>query len=92
MGILQFGWLGVNIYFSSLALAGGPGSLFVTLCIVWGILAAALRFVPYLGAVVSTMLPILASLASSTGWSQTWLAAGVILGLETITANMISGR
>src|ERR1041384_2291084 len=37
MGILQFGWLGVNIYFSSQALANGFGAagLFVPLCIVW---------------------------------------------------------
>jgi cytosine permease len=60
MGILQFGWLGVNIYFSSLALAGGPGGMFVVLCIVWGILAAfvGLKGIQYV-AKVATYLPLI---------------------------------
>jgi cytosine permease len=60
MGILQFGWLGVNIYFSSLALAGGPGGLFVLVCIVWGILAAfvGLKGIQYV-AKVATYLPLI---------------------------------
>ena len=39
MGILQFGWLGVNIWGSSHALARGFNAedLYVPLCIVWGV-------------------------------------------------------
>jgi cytosine permease len=62
MGILQFGWLGVNIYFSSQALAGGFGApgLFVPLCIVWGIAAAfvGLKGIQYV-ARVATYLPLI---------------------------------
>lgn len=57
--------------------------------LVWGILAAALRFVPYLGPIVSTVAPIVVSLASSNGWSQTWLTAGVLIGLEVVTNNVV---
>ena len=41
MGVLQFGWLGVNAFFSSKALAGGFGAqgLFVPICIIWTLAA-----------------------------------------------------
>jgi cytosine permease len=62
MGILQFGWLGVNIYFSSQALAGGFGvpGLFVPLCIIWGVAAAfvGLKGIQYV-ARVATYLPLI---------------------------------
>jgi cytosine permease len=60
MGVLQFGWLGVNTYFSSLALASVipvPASI---LMIVWGVLAAfvGLKGIQYV-ARVSTYLPLI---------------------------------
>jgi cytosine permease len=62
MGILQFGWLGVNIFFSAKALAAGFGAngLFVPLCIVWGIAAAfvGLKGIQYV-ARVATYLPLI---------------------------------
>src|SRR5262249_27798888 len=62
MGILQFGWLGVNIYFSSQALANGFGAagLFIPLCIVWGAAAAlvGLKGIQYV-AKVATYLPLI---------------------------------
>jgi cytosine permease len=62
MGILQFGWLGVNIWGSSHALADGfnaPG-LYVPLCLVWGIAAAfvGLKGIQYV-ARVATYLPLI---------------------------------
>lgn len=62
MGILQFGWLGVNIFFSSDALAKGFGApgLFVPICIIWGIAAAfvGLKGIQYV-AKVATYLPLI---------------------------------
>jgi cytosine permease len=60
MGVLQFGWLGVNIYFSSLALSAViPGSPKVIM-IVWGVLAAfmGLKGIQYV-ARVATYLPLI---------------------------------
>lgn len=61
MGLLQFGWLAVNIYFSSMALnqmfnLGSPSIIMV----VWGVLAAfmGLKGIQYVGK-VSTFLPII---------------------------------
>lgn len=62
MGLLQFGWLGVNIWGSAHALADGfrmPG-LYVPLCIIWGLAAAfvGLKGIQYV-AKVATYLPLI---------------------------------
>ncbi|HTF91169.1 MAG TPA: AI-2E family transporter [Planctomycetota bacterium] len=57
--------------------------------LVWGILAAALRFIPYLGPMISTLAPIVVALASSEGWSQTWMTAAALIGLELVTNNIV---
>jgi cytosine permease len=69
MGLLQFGWLAVNIYFSALAILNiDPGSLAgkaipfnaVVLMIAWGVLAAflGLKGIQYV-AKVATYLPLI---------------------------------
>ena len=62
MGVLQFGWVGVNVFFSSLAVAGflGMESQAWIIMIVWGILAAfvGLKGIQYV-AKVSTYLPLI---------------------------------
>jgi cytosine permease len=62
MGILQFGWLGVNIFFASLAVAGflGMEQQAWIIMIVWGVLAAfvGLKGIQYV-AKVSTYLPLI---------------------------------
>ncbi len=62
MGLLQFGWLGVNTYYSADALARGlhqPG-LFYPICIVWALVAAlvGLKGIQYV-AKVATFLPLI---------------------------------
>jgi len=62
MGALQFGWLGVNAWGSSGALAQGfhaPG-LYIPLCIIWTLLAAfvGLKGIQYV-AKVATYLPLI---------------------------------
>ena len=62
MGVLQFGWLGVNTYYSSTALAAGfkMPALFVPICIIFALGAAfiGLKGIQYV-AKVSTYLPII---------------------------------
>ncbi len=57
--------------------------------LVWGLVAGLLRFIPYVGPVVGTLAPILVSFASSDGWTQTWITAGALVGLEVVTANLL---
>ncbi|HUR29544.1 MAG TPA: AI-2E family transporter, partial [Planctomycetota bacterium] len=66
-----------------LAWVGVPNPL------VWGILAAGLRYIPYLGPAISIIAPLVVSLASSEGWSETWHAALALIGLEIVTNNVV---
>jgi cytosine permease len=60
MGLLQFGWLAVNIYFSSLALAAVLPVKAEIIMVVWGVLAAfvGLKGIQYV-AKVATWLPLI---------------------------------
>jgi len=60
MGVLQFGWLGVNVYFSSLALAAVIPLPPQVIMVIWGVLAAfvGLKGIQYV-AKVATYLPLI---------------------------------
>jgi cytosine permease len=63
MGVLQFGWLGVNAYFASLALAplfGGSDIARQVIAVLWAVLAAfvGLKGIQYV-AKVATFLPLI---------------------------------
>ncbi len=57
----------------------------VPYAVIWGCLAAALRFIPYLGAFVALLLPLVLSLAVFPGWLQPALVVSLFLVLELIT-------
>ncbi len=60
MGVLQFGWLGVNTYFSSLALAAIIPIPAKIIMVIWGVLAAfvGLKGIQYV-ARIATYLPLI---------------------------------
>jgi len=60
MGLLQFGWLGVNIFFSSVALSAVLPVPPQIIMVVWGVLAAfvGLKGIQYVGR-VATYLPLI---------------------------------
>ena len=55
----------------------------------WGVLATALRFIPYLGPLIAAALPIGVAFALSDGWSLVLWTLGVFVVLEVITNNII---
>jgi predicted PurR-regulated permease PerM len=55
----------------------------------WGILAAVLRFVPYVGPWVAAAFPLLLALATGDGWSLVLWTAAVFLALELVSNNVI---
>src|SRR5512132_3776446 len=57
----------------------------VPYAVTWGCLAAALRFIPYLGAFVALLLPLALSLAVFPGWLQPALVVSLFLVLELTT-------
>lgn len=56
--------------------------------LLWGSLAAAVRFIPYVGPAVGALLPIALSLAVFAGWVKPLLIGGLFVLLELVT-NMI---
>ena len=58
----------------------------VPYAVIWGSLAAALRFIPYVGAFVAVLLPLALSLAVFPGWLQPALVVGLFLVLEVVTS------
>jgi predicted PurR-regulated permease PerM len=57
--------------------------------ILWGLLATLLRFVPYVGPVVSALAPIALSIALERGWTTPLLTIGLFLALELFINNVL---
>lgn len=64
-------------------LIGVPGAL------LWGALAALLRFVPYLGPLLAGLFPLLLAFAVDPGWSMLLWTAALILVLELVVNNVV---
>jgi predicted PurR-regulated permease PerM len=62
---------------------GIPGAL------VFGALAAVLRFIPYLGPWVAAVLPIALSVVAFDGWTPALLTAGFLVSLELVSNNVL---
>jgi predicted PurR-regulated permease PerM len=69
---------GVGLYF-----IGIPHSL------LWGILAALLRLVPYVGTLVAAAFPMAMALAVFPGWNHLLMIFGLYMVLELVIANVI---
>jgi predicted PurR-regulated permease PerM len=57
--------------------------------ILWGILATALRFIPYIGPWIAAAMPIGLSLAISPGWVAPILTVGLFVVLELFSNNVM---
>ena len=57
--------------------------------VLFGFLAGALRFVPYVGIWIGAGLPVALGLALFTGWTKTLLAIGLFVLLEAFTASVL---
>src|SRR5215831_3525285 len=55
----------------------------------WGLLAGVLRFIPYVGAWVGALLPVLLSFAISTNWFTPLVTIALFIVLEAIISNFI---
>ncbi len=70
--------IGAGLYFLHV-----PGAL------VWGLLIAFMRFLPYVGILVAAALPVAISLSASPGWSQVLMVIGLILVVELVIGNAV---
>ena len=75
----------VNLTFG-IAVGIGLYLIGVPNAILWGILAATFRFVPYIGAWIAAAAPICLAMAISTGWLAPVLTLGLFVVLELFCA------
>ncbi|RPJ34288.1 MAG: AI-2E family transporter [Verrucomicrobiaceae bacterium] len=78
----------VNVTYG-IALAIGLYFIGVPNAILWGALAAVLRFIPYLGPWIAAAFPILLSLASSPGWMIPLMTLALFIVLELVSNNVM---
>lgn len=62
---------------------GVPGA------ILWGTLAALMRFIPYVGPLISAVFPIGMAFAVDPGWNVVLMTIGLIILLELISNNIV---
>lgn len=74
-----------------LAVGLGLSAIGVRYALMWGLLSAFWRFIPYLGAVMAAAPPVLVAFLQFPGsdWLHPLLAAGLFLVLELITNSVI---
>ena len=80
--------LAVNLSYAvpmaaALWLIGVPGAL------LWGLLSAVLRFIPYVGSLIGAVFPLLLAFAVDPGWSMVGWTLALILVLELISNNFV---
>ena len=57
--------------------------------ILWGTLAAVMRFIPYVGPILSAVFPLSLAFAVDPGWNMVLMTAALILVLELVSNNII---
>lgn len=67
----------------ALFLLGIPGAL------LWGVLTAVLRFVPYVGTLLASIFPIIIAAAVGDGWTLALLTLGVVVVTETLVGQVL---
>ena len=83
--------------FMQLAINGGFGVVFgaglmligLPYALTWGFFAAALRYIPYLGAWLAALLPLGLSVLISESWTPPLLVGGLFIALELLTSMML---
>lgn len=55
----------------------------------WGVLAGVMRFVPYIGAIISTLLPLMVAAAVDPGWSMFVWTLVFFLAFEPLLGNVL---
>jgi|GEM_PF-1634090 len=67
----------------ALAFIGIPGA------ILWGVLTAVMRFVPYVGTLLSAVFPVIIAAAIGEGWSLALVTIAIIFAVEIIVGQVL---
>src|ERR1700726_3273529 len=71
------------------AVGMGLGGIGVPSAILWGILAAVLRFVPYIGAAIAAAFPLVLAVAVDPTWSMLLWTLALFLVVEPIVGHVV---
>jgi predicted PurR-regulated permease PerM len=76
---------------ASMGLAVGIGLYFIGVpyAALWGLAAAVLRYVPYVGPWIAALLPITVSLVTTPGWGQVVIVVSLFIVLELVSNNVM---
>jgi predicted PurR-regulated permease PerM len=76
---------------ASMGIAVGVGLFFIGVpyAVLFGLSAAVLRYVPYVGPWVAAALPILVSVVTAPGWEQVLIVVAMFLVLELLSNNVM---
>ena len=80
--------LGINALFG-LVIGLGLWIIGIPNPVLWGILGGVLRFVPYVGAVISAVFPLVLAAAVDPGWAKLLWTAGLFLVVEPLVGQVI---
>jgi predicted PurR-regulated permease PerM len=72
-----------------LLVAAGLWLIGIPNAVLWGMMATALRFIPYVGIWIAAAGPMILSLAVFSGWMAPVAVVGLYIGLEILVANFI---
>ena len=70
-------------------IGGGLALIGVPNPVLWGILAAALRFVPYIGAFIAAAFPLALAVAVDPSWTTVILTAALFVTVELIVGQVL---
>ncbi|WP_181704724.1 AI-2E family transporter [Chthonobacter rhizosphaerae] len=80
--------LAMNTLFG-IAIGTGLWIIGVPIPVLWGILAAVLRFVPYIGAIIGAALPLALAAAVDPGWTMLIWTAALFAVIEPLVGHFI---
>lgn len=80
--------LAVNVSYG-VPMALGLWAIGVPGWLLWGTLAALLRFIPYLGPLISSVFPIALAFAVDPGWDMVIWTVALIILLELVSNNIV---
>lgn len=78
----------VNLCYA-IPMAAGLWLIAIPGALLWGLLSAVLRFIPYVGSLVGAVFPLLLAFAVDPGWSMVGWALALIVVLELISNNVV---
>jgi AI-2E family transporter len=80
--------LAVNTVFG-IVIGAGLWIIGIPSPVLWGIMAAILRFVPYIGAVIAAVFPLALAASVDPGWSMLFATAALFLVVEPLVGHVI---